>query len=204
MASAARPKTNTFLAFAWMASDHKCARHLEVLWTMEISLADLVTLLHGMVFGTLFMLAFSGAIRVIYATRSPARAGNPRGDSLMFRFYLVSMAVPGMADRDFRRLFRKYPGTGPSRHPEPPILTGYPQRLLQSNPLTVGWHGLRHGVEGTRFLARTDRDDNVDLCLHQVWPHLAALSTTAATRSSASPWLPFFATAVAGLVWWPS
>ena len=62
--------------------------------SMEISYRELITVLHGMGFGALFMLAFSGAIGVIYATavaggRWPSSSPHIR----MFRFYLISMSA---------------------------------------------------------------------------------------------------------------
>src|SRR5271155_4913946 len=61
---------------------------------MEISFRDMITVLHGMVFGALFMLAFSGAIGVIYATAvGGAQWPRSRWDDRMFRFYFVSMAA---------------------------------------------------------------------------------------------------------------
>ena len=38
---------------------------------MEIAARDLVTVLHGMGLGALFMLAFSGALAQIYRTSAP-------------------------------------------------------------------------------------------------------------------------------------
>src|SRR5580704_5386860 len=61
---------------------------------MEISFRDLITVLHGMGFGALFMLAFSGAIGVIYATAVGGTQWRiPRRTTTMFRFYLISMAT---------------------------------------------------------------------------------------------------------------
>ena len=62
---------------------------------MEISCRDLITVLHGMGFGALFMLAFSGAIGVIYATSVGGARWSPPppGQTPVFRFYLISMAA---------------------------------------------------------------------------------------------------------------
>ena len=40
---------------------------------MEITTRDLLTVMHGMGFGALFMLAFSGALAELYRIRRPAR-----------------------------------------------------------------------------------------------------------------------------------
>ena len=110
---------------------------------MVISVLELVTLLHGMGFGVLFMLAFSGAIGIIYAAGA-VRSGTWTAASVqnrLFRFYLLSMtclcwlavlsgtyivypwyrAVPPDGTRDFAH---------------------YPRRLLLASPDTAGWHQL--------------------------------------------------------------
>jgi hypothetical protein len=118
---------------------------------MEISLRDLVTVLHGMGFGTLFMLAFSGAIGVIYATAVTGARWQPgASDSLMFRFYLVSMAVLAWLTV-ISGVYFVYPWYRAAPPPGTTDLTGYPQRLLQSNPLTVGWHD--YGMEWKEHIA---------------------------------------------------
>jgi hypothetical protein len=107
---------------------------------MVLSVRDLITTLHGMGFGVLFMLAFSGAIGVIYTT---AAGGDVRSSSLthkkMFRFYLISMA--GLSwltvlsgSYIVYPWYRAVPPAGTTD------LSRYPQRLLMSSPLTAGWH----------------------------------------------------------------
>ena len=61
---------------------------------MEISTRDLVTVLHGMGFGALFMLAFSGAIAELYrmsVVAAPARQTNR--EQTLLAVYLIGMAV---------------------------------------------------------------------------------------------------------------
>ena len=118
---------------------------------MEISVRDLVTVLHGMGFGTLFMLAFSGAIGVIYATAvTDARWRPGASDSRMFRFYLISMAILAWLTVISGAYvvypwYRAVPPTGITD------LTLYPQRLLLSSPLTAGWHS--YGMEWKEHVA---------------------------------------------------
>ncbi len=107
---------------------------------MEISFRDLVTVLHGMGFGALFMLAFSGAIGVIYATTvaGPQWPASP-WHTRMFRFYLISMAaLAWLATVSGAYLvypwYRAVPPAGTTD------LSEYPRRLLLSSPLTAGWH----------------------------------------------------------------
>ncbi len=110
-----------------------------------------MTVLHGMGFGTLFMLAFSGAIGVIYATtvtgaQWPASSWHNR----MFRFYLISMAVLSWLTTlsgayIIYPWYRAVPPAGTTD------LAGYPRGLLLSSPLTAGWHNL--GMEWKENIA---------------------------------------------------
>jgi hypothetical protein len=118
---------------------------------MEISFRDLITVLHGMGFGALFMLAFSGAIGVIYAT---AVAGSqwavPRGTATMFRFYLISMATLSWLAvlSGAYIIYPWYRAVAPAGTTD---LSGYPRQLLLSSPLTAGWHEL--GMEWKEHIA---------------------------------------------------
>ncbi len=118
---------------------------------MEITYRDLMTVVHGMGFGALFMLAFSGAIGVIYATAVAGTRWQPSSrDSWMFRFYLISMA--GLAwltvisgSYIVYPWYRAIPPAGTTD------LAAYPQRLLLSSPLTAGWHDF--GMEWKEHVA---------------------------------------------------
>ena len=118
---------------------------------MEISLRDLMAVLHGMGFGVLFMLAFSGAIGVIYATAvTDARWQPGASDSRMFRFYLISMAVLAWLTV-LSGVYIVYPWYRAVPPPGTTDLAMYPQQLLQSNPLTAGWHN--YGMEWKEHIA---------------------------------------------------
>ena len=118
---------------------------------MEISFRDMITVLHGMGFGALFMLAFSGAIGVIYATAvagddsALSRQANP-----MFRLYLISMAVLSWLAvlSGAYIIYPWYRAVAPAGTTD---LSGYPRELLLSNPLTAGWHNL--GMEWKENIA---------------------------------------------------
>lgn len=118
---------------------------------MEISVRDLVTVLHGMGFGALFMLAFSGAIGMIYATALVNLRWQPGArDSRMFRFYLISMAALAWltvitGTYVVYPWYRAVPPAGTTD------LSLYPRRLLLSNPLTAGWHD--YGMEWKEHVA---------------------------------------------------
>ena len=118
---------------------------------MEISLRDLVTVLHGMGFGTLFMMAFSGAIGVIYVTAfvgvQPLAL---RATTLMFRFYLVSMAVLSWLTV-LSGTYLIYPWYRAKPPAGTTDLALYPRSLLLSNPMTSGWHNL--GMEWKEHIA---------------------------------------------------
>src|SRR5450432_2254307 len=101
---------------------------------MVISVRDLITLLHGMGFGALFMLAFSGAIGVIYATAVGGASWRPSPwHDRMFRFYLISMAALAWLTvlSGSYVVYPWYRATPPAGTTD---LSEYPQRLLLSNP----------------------------------------------------------------------
>jgi hypothetical protein len=118
---------------------------------MEISFRDIITVLHGMGFGALFMLAFSGAIGVIYAT---AVVGPhwPRSShhTAMFRFYLVSMAILAWLTT-LSGAYIVYPWYRAVAPAGTRDLSGYPRQLLLSSPKTAGWHDL--GMEWKEHIA---------------------------------------------------
>ena len=118
---------------------------------MEISFRDMITVLHGMGFGALFMLAFSGAIGVIYATAVAGPIGPPsRWNTIMFRFYLITMAaLAWLATLSGAYvIYPWYRSVAPAGTTD---LSGYPRLLLLSSPLTAGWHNL--GMEWKENIA---------------------------------------------------
>jgi hypothetical protein len=107
---------------------------------MEFSVRDLITMIHGMGFGALFMLAFSGAIGVIYATvaagdRWPASSIHIK----LFRFYLISMAALAWLTV-LSGTYLVYPWYRAKPPAGTTDLSAYPQKLLLSDPMTAGWH----------------------------------------------------------------
>ncbi|KAE9847186.1 hypothetical protein GP670_23680, partial [Escherichia coli] len=61
---------------------------------MEISWRDLLTVMHGMGFGALFMLAFTGAIAEIYRMSAAGTASPPaERDQALLRIYLAGMVA---------------------------------------------------------------------------------------------------------------
>src|SRR5271167_3043059 len=118
---------------------------------MELTLRDLITVLHGMGFGALFMLAFSGAIGVIYATAAGGVNWSPSPrNRRLFRFYLVSMAVMAWLTV-LSGAYLIYPWYRAAPPAGVTDLSAYPQRLLLSSPLTAGWHDF--GMEWKEHIA---------------------------------------------------
>lgn len=118
---------------------------------MELSFRDLIAVLHGMGFGALFMLAFSGAIGMIYGAVvvGPGQHPSPRHNRV-FRFYLISMAVLAWLAvlSGSYLVYPWYRATPPAGATD---LADYPQRLLLSNPLTAEWHNF--GMEWKEHIA---------------------------------------------------
>ena len=118
---------------------------------MEISFRDLMTVLHGMGFGALFMLAFSGAIAELYRMTAPGGPSvpSPREHRLLM-VYLVAMVVLAWA-AVFSGAYIVYPWY----RAVPPAgladLSSYPKSLLMSSRDTSGWHSL--GMEWKEHVA---------------------------------------------------
>jgi hypothetical protein len=107
---------------------------------MVLSVRDLITILHGMGFGVLFLLAFSGAIGVIYASAASSESTRfSAAHDKMFRFYLISMAVLSWL-AVLSGTYIIYPWYRAAPPAGATDLSHFPQRLLLSNPLTAGWH----------------------------------------------------------------
>jgi hypothetical protein len=118
---------------------------------MEISMRDLWTVLHGMGFGALFMLAFTGAIAELFRMSAPGSPAIPNTrDQMLLRVYLIGMVVLAWLTV-FSGAYIVYPWY----RAVPPAgiadLAGYPQKLLLSSPSTKGWHDL--GMEWKEHVA---------------------------------------------------
>jgi hypothetical protein len=118
---------------------------------MEITLRDLLTVLHGMGFGALFMLAFSGAIAELYRMSTPgvpAQAGSR--EQLLLRLYLAAMVLLAWATV-FTGAYLVYPWYRAIPPAGTTDLADFPQRLLMASPKTSGWHSL--GMEWKEHVA---------------------------------------------------
>jgi len=118
---------------------------------MEITERALWTLIHGMLFGGLYLLACSGALMELYRlTVSPTLPESTRGHDRFMRIYLITMAVLAWAAvlSGTYAIYPWYRATPPRGTVN---LSLFPQRLLISSPATVGWHSL--GMEWKEHVA---------------------------------------------------
>ncbi|MBS0384473.1 MAG: hypothetical protein JSS00_03890 [Proteobacteria bacterium] len=109
---------------------------------MEITSRDLLTVMHGMGFGALFMLAFSGALVEIYRVSTPGLSSNASsGEQSLLRLYLgVIVVLAWLAVLSGAYLiYPWYRATPPAGAVD---LSGFPRALLLSSPRTSEWHNL--------------------------------------------------------------
>jgi hypothetical protein len=101
---------------------------------MELTFRELVTALHGMLFGGFFLMALFGVL-VLLLDRQPT-APTPRWQS----FYLVAMTVFGWAAvlSGAYIIYPWYRAVAPAGAD----LSLYPKFLLTAHPSTAGWHSL--------------------------------------------------------------
>jgi hypothetical protein len=118
---------------------------------MELTARSLWTLLHGMGFGGLYLLAFSGALIELWRRYAPA-ASAPIGtrDERFLRLYLIVMAALAWMT-DLTGTYVIYPWYRAAPTAGTAGLAAFPQRLLMSSPATAGWHSL--GMEWKEHVA---------------------------------------------------
>ena len=118
---------------------------------MEITVRSLWTVIHGMGFGGLYLLACSGALVELYRYTTSSSPYEPTAGQLRFlKFYLISMVVLAWA-AVLTGAYVLYPWYRATASPGTVDLSAFPQRLLISNPATVGWHSL--GMEWKEHVA---------------------------------------------------
>lgn len=118
---------------------------------MEITARALWTLIHGMGFGALYLLACSGALVELYrlTTSSPSPDSSP-GQERFLKAYLLTMVVLAWA-AVLTGAYVVYPWYRAAPPPGTTDLSMFPQRLLMSSPTTTGWHSL--GMEWKEHVA---------------------------------------------------
>lgn len=118
---------------------------------MEITTRGLWTLIHGMGFGALYLLACSGALLELYrvTSLSSTHVFSPSHERFL-KFYLLTMVVLAWL-AVLSGTYLIYPWYRAA----PPVgtvaLSMFPQRLLMSSPTTSGWHSL--GMEWKEHIA---------------------------------------------------
>ena len=109
---------------------------------MEVTTRDLLTELHGMGFGALFMLAFSGALAELYRLSAAGPAVRPslREQSLL-NLYLIAMVVLAWLTvlSGAYIIYPWYRAVPPAGITD---LSEYPRRLLLSSGKTSEWHNV--------------------------------------------------------------
>jgi hypothetical protein len=118
---------------------------------MEITARGLWTLIHGMGFGALYLLACSGALVELhrFTTLSAPSKATP-GQERFFKVYLLAMVVLAWA-AVLTGAYVIYPWYRAALPPGTKDLALFPQRLLMSSPSTTGWHSL--GMEWKEHIA---------------------------------------------------
>ena len=112
---------------------------------------SLWTLIHGMGFGALYLLACTGALVELYRRYAPEAAGPVTdGDERFLRVYLVAMAVLAWLTvlTGAYVIYPWYRAAAPAGTVD---LSGFPQRLLMHSPETVAWHSI--GMEWKEHVA---------------------------------------------------
>src|SRR5271170_7094385 len=118
---------------------------------MEITVRSLWTLIHGMGFGALYLLACSGAIIELYRfTAPPSQSESTPGHHRFLKFYLLAMVLLAWF-AVLSGTYIIYPWYRAAPPPGTADLSLFPQRLLMSNPATIGWHSL--GMEWKEHVA---------------------------------------------------
>jgi hypothetical protein len=116
---------------------------------MEITLRSFWTVVHGMGFGALYLLASSGALVELCRFTAPSAPPSP-GQERFLRIYLISMVVLAWA-AVLTGTYVIYPWYRATPPPGASDLSLFPQHLLLSNPATIGWHSL--GMEWKEHVA---------------------------------------------------
>ncbi len=109
---------------------------------MEITTRSLWTLIHGMGFGALYLLACSGALVELYRfTTSSAPSESTGSHERFLRAYLITMVALAwlVVLTGAYVIYPWYRAAAPAGTID---LSMFPQRLLMSSPNTIEWHSL--------------------------------------------------------------
>jgi hypothetical protein len=117
---------------------------------MEITVRGLWTMIHGMGFGALYLLACSGALVELYRRYAPGSVATGERDKRFLGVYLAAMAVVAWLTV-LTGAYIIYPWYRALPPASASNLADFPQRLLMSNPATIGWHSI--GMEWKEYVA---------------------------------------------------
>jgi len=118
---------------------------------MEITVRGLWTMIHGMGFGALYLMACSGALVELYRRyRSPLGPEIKIEDEKFMRIYLTAMAVLAWLTV-LTGAYIIYPWYRAVPPPGTVNLASFPQRLLMASPSTSAWHSI--GMEWKEHVA---------------------------------------------------
>jgi hypothetical protein len=118
---------------------------------MEITARSFWTMVHGMGFGSLFLLACSGLLVGLYRFNTSAAPDEPSARSQRFlTIYLIAMMLFAWV-AVLTGAYVIYPWYRAALPPGMTDLAMYPQHLLMSSPKTTGWHSL--GMEWKEHVA---------------------------------------------------
>lgn len=117
---------------------------------MEMTSRGLWTLVHGMGFGVVYLMACSGALVELYRRFVARPAPVASSDGPLLKVYLVVMSVLAWLAvlSGTYVVYPWYRATPPAGSGD---LTLFPQRLLMSQPTTIGWHSM--GMEWKEHVA---------------------------------------------------
>jgi hypothetical protein len=118
---------------------------------MEITVRSLWTMIHGMGFGALYLMACSGALVELYRfTNSSSPSESTPTQVRFLKVYLIAMVVLAWVTV-LTGAYVIYPWYRAAPPPGTADLSMFPQRLLMSSPTTTGWHSL--GMEWKEHVA---------------------------------------------------
>jgi uncharacterized membrane protein len=118
---------------------------------MEITTRSLWTLIHGMGFGALYLLACSGALMELFRITAKSETLEfTLGHERFLKIYFITMVALAWA-AVLTGTYVIYPWYRAVPPPGTADLSMFPQRLLISNPSTSGWHSL--GMEWKEHIA---------------------------------------------------
>ncbi len=118
---------------------------------MAFTLRSLWTLIHGMGFGALYLMAGSGALVELHRRYSPhAHQPVSQRDVDFLRIFLIAMAVTAWITV-LTGTYLVYPWYRAVPPAGTASLAAFPQRLLMSSPATIGWHSI--GMEWKEHVA---------------------------------------------------